>query len=84
VQGGENIRVSDSIWAGNPLQNDIHVAWYVKDIEADDDEYHNLEFSVRDLVKVDADTGSFTFRKDAAMLTLTRVPERDFDYWKAF
>lgn len=82
---GQPIKTHSSTWGGNPLQQHVNVDWSeVSEEDDSDDDYNEMQFEVTDLAKVDADSGSFTFRKDNAVLTLTKVPEKDFNYWRAF
>lgn len=80
---GRPVNAHQSVWTGNPLQDDVCVNWVVKGKDEDDEDWEEVSFEVKDLAKVDADTGSFTFRKDFTVVTLTKIHERDPDWFRA-
>lgn len=80
---GKTVKPYQEQWSGNPLQQTVTVCWS-ENVDDDDDDYKELDFEVGDLAKVDADTGSFVFRKENSTITLTKVPEKDMNFWRAF
>lgn len=70
-------------WYGNPLQRTISFDW---DPEPNGDaDWLTCTFSQGDLKELDPNAGKFTFINPAGdKLTLTRVREVSFDYFKAF
>jgi hypothetical protein len=85
VISGKTIAVENDKWAGNPLQGIVNIGYLDKTSKNEDDhEWMDIDFEVKHLAKVDADKGTFVFRKDNNELVLTKVPEKDFDYWRAF
>lgn len=71
-------------WRGNPLQQQINVDY---DPEPDNDEvdWKRARFNQNDLQQVDAPNGRFVFMNvDGHKLLLTRVKEKNYNYWDAF
>jgi SpoVK/Ycf46/Vps4 family AAA+-type ATPase len=85
--------LEDKNWKGNPLQSAINVDYKsVEEAKADDDdsveldwEWERAKFTNADIKKIDSANGKFVFlNKDGARLVLTKVKEKNYNYFDAF
>jgi hypothetical protein len=83
-------------WEGNPLQNKINIDYRAYDEDtnktsangleiAHDFDWERLYFTQTDLKKIDPATGKFVFTNiEGQTLTLTKVKEKQYNYYGAF
>lgn len=79
VDGKRIENVHPAFWDGNPLHQSINVG-YDPDPEDSDTEWRDTLFKHDHLVTVDARSGQFVFQHDKAVLSLTRVQEKYFNF----
>jgi len=80
-------------WEGNPLQNKINIDYRAYDevgVQNGDEVVHDFDwerlyFTQTDLKKIDPQTGKFVFTNiEGQTLTLTKVKEKQYNYYGAF
>jgi hypothetical protein len=78
-------------WEGNPLQNKINIDYRAfeepksGEIATSDFDWERLYFTQTDLKKIDPQTGKFVFTNiEGQTLTLTKVKEKQYNYYGAF
>ena len=93
IKDGEEVKAADmerSEWTGNPLQGQVqvHIKKYaeIKDDDGDFDwDWNVIKFDASDIKKIDSQTGKFVFANiDGVQLVLSRVQEKQFQYYDAF
>lgn len=70
-------------WKGNPLNGIVHLEWMEDTVDENgepDGEYHTAMFSPNNIIKVDAQDGSFIYQKGNTVCTLTRKKEDRYNY----
>ncbi|HET8688463.1 MAG TPA: ATP-binding protein [Methanosarcina sp.] len=74
----------DGEWNGNPLNGNVHIG-YRDGSEEDQYDYKEAAFTVSDLKKIDHDGARFTFENGNGLkLILTKISEKESQYWNAF
>lgn len=76
---GEEIKTNRSEWSGNPLTGTVYFEW---DPEPDNDDsvWQEVTFNPSQIVKVDAQSGKFTYQNGTSIAILTRKKDTGYNY----
>lgn len=79
IYEGEEVTNTRNEWSGNPLNSTVYFEWDPEP-DNDDSEYKEVSFTPRDIVKVDAQAGRFTYQNGMNIAILTRKKETGYNY----